>query len=213
MEYSCPRFTDTIIEYILALWKRGCLEARHVESANLYLRALSRFNDNTGRKRAVCPSTGDNCTGCPSFYFYFLRAHCRFRDVFVFLVEGCMRARRVAGTMQGHLSNALVLGVGCDSTGKMTRTSCLSLSLSPLHSFVELHAEWKSKRRSQNANMDERMTTLPGVFPVGCELESESRAPAVDDGLHAVDEALSKQESVASRVPPSWVVARRVRRP
>lgn len=94
----------------------------------------------------------------------------------------------------------------------MIRTAWL-FPLFPRPSFLELHAEWKSKRRSQNANIDERMTVLPGVFPVGCKLESESRA-TVDDGLQAVDEALSKQASMASRVPPSWAAARRVvRRP
>lgn len=104
----------------------------------------------------------------------------------------------------GHLSNVLVLGEGCDSIGRRFEQHGFTRS-----SFLELHAEWKSKRRGPDANIDERMTVLPGVFPVGCKLESESRA-TMDDGLQAVDEALSKQASVASRVPPSWAAARRV---
>ena len=58
--------------------------------------------------------------------------------------------------------------------------------------------------------MDERMTILPDVFPVGCMLESESAACKTEDGLQAFEEALSKQVSVASLIPPSWVAARRV---
>lgn len=83
------------------------------------------------------------------------------------------------------------------------------MPLYPLR-FLELHEEWKSLRDGQHSSMDERMTILPGVFPVGCKLESESTSCTAGDGLHRVDEALSKQTSVVSRVPPSWVAARSV---
>lgn len=63
-------------------------------------------------------------------------------------------------------------------------------------------------RHRQNSNMDERMTILPGVFPVGCKLESESTSYSAKDGLQAVEEALSEQTVVVSLVPPSWVAAR-----
>ena len=58
--------------------------------------------------------------------------------------------------------------------------------------------------------MDERMTILTGVFPVGCKLATESASYTEADGLLAVEEAISTQPSVASRVPPSWVEARQV---
>ena len=54
------------------------------------------------------------------------------------------------------------------------------------------------------------MTILPGVFPVGCKLDSESASYTSEDGLQAIEEALSKQASVGSLIPPSWVAARRV---
>eukprot|EP00903_Cladosiphon_okamuranus_P010529 g9959.t1 len=76
--------------------------------------------------------------------------------------------------------------------------------------FLELHEEWKSLRDDQSSSMDGRMTILPGVFRVGCKLASESASFTAEDGLRAVDEALSRQTSVASRVPPSWVTARQV---
>lgn len=86
-----------------------------------------------------------------------------------------------------------------------------SISPSPRLRFSELHAKWKGLRRHQQTNMDQRMTILPGVFPVGCKLETESESrTAAEDGLQAIDEALSKQAGVASFVPPSWVAARRV---
>lgn len=84
----------------------------------------------------------------------------------------------------------------------------------PLHAqpprprFLELHKQWKSLRDDQIVDMDKRMIILPGVFPVGCKLESESASYTAVDGLRAVDEALSKQTSVVSRVPPSWIAAR-----
>ena len=58
--------------------------------------------------------------------------------------------------------------------------------------------------------MDARMVILPGVFPVACKLETESASYTAEDGLQAVEEALSKQASVVSLVPPSWVAARQV---
>ena len=75
-----------------------------------------------------------------------------------------------------------------------------------------LHTKWKSLRHRQNLNIDERMAILPGIFPVGCKLATESAPYAAEDGLQAVDEALSKQAVVISRVPPSWVAARWVAR-
>eukprot|EP00752_Nemacystus_decipiens_P010711 g9538.t3 len=76
--------------------------------------------------------------------------------------------------------------------------------------FLELHTKWKFLRHRQNSNIDERMTVLEGVFPVGCKLSTESASCTATDGLHAVDEALSKQPVVISSVPPSWVAARNV---
>eukprot|EP00752_Nemacystus_decipiens_P006448 g5808.t1 len=76
--------------------------------------------------------------------------------------------------------------------------------------FLHLHQEWKALRDDQNSNTDTRMTILPGVFPVGCKLESESASYASEDGLQAIDGALSKQTAVVSCVPPSWVAARDV---
>ena len=73
---------------------------------------------------------------------------------------------------------------------------------------MELHEEWKSLRDYQSSSMDGRMTVLPGILPVGCKLATESASYTARDGLHAVDEALSRQKSVASSVPPSWVAAR-----
>ncbi len=63
-------------------------------------------------------------------------------------------------------------------------------------------------RDYQNSSLDGRMIVLPRVFPVGCKLATESASYTAGDGLQAVDEALSKQRSVASSVPPSWVAAR-----
>lgn len=71
--------------------------------------------------------------------------------------------------------------------------------------FLEIHKKWKSLR---DGNTDERMTILTGVFPVGCRLASVSASYTAGDGLQAVEEAISTQPSVASRVPPSWVAAR-----
>ena len=76
--------------------------------------------------------------------------------------------------------------------------------------FLELHKKWKSLRHRQNSNIDGRMVVLDGVFPVGCKLATESASCMTSDGLQAIDEALSKQAVVVSRVPPSWVSARRV---
>lgn len=88
-------------------------------------------------------------------------------------------------------------------------TACRYLHLS--FRFLEMHKEWRSLRDRQSSSMDEHMTILPGVFPVGCKLASESASfTAGDDGLRAVDEALSRQTSVVLSVPPSWVAARRV---
>lgn len=74
---------------------------------------------------------------------------------------------------------------------------------------MEMHKEWKSLRHDQNSSMDGRMTVLPGIFPVGCTLESESASSTAGDGLQAIDGALSKQTLVASSLPPSWAAARR----
>eukprot|EP00903_Cladosiphon_okamuranus_P017025 g15690.t1 len=76
--------------------------------------------------------------------------------------------------------------------------------------FSELHKKWKALRHRQNSSIDKRMSILPGVFPVGCKLASESSSHTAGDGLGAVDEALSKQTVVISSVPPSWVAARHV---
>lgn len=76
--------------------------------------------------------------------------------------------------------------------------------------FLDLHKRWRSLRHEKIASMDGRMTILPGVLPVGCRLDDESRLVdyAAEDGLQAVDNALSRQKSVISRVPPSWTAAR-----
>eukprot|EP00903_Cladosiphon_okamuranus_P019169 g17631.t1 len=76
--------------------------------------------------------------------------------------------------------------------------------------FLELHTKWKSMRHRQNSSMDERMTVLQGVFPVGCKLAAESASCVEPDGLQAIDKTLSKLTVVISRVPPSWVAARHV---
>eukprot|EP00903_Cladosiphon_okamuranus_P010804 g10207.t1 len=76
--------------------------------------------------------------------------------------------------------------------------------------FLELHEDWKSLRQRGNSSMDSRMTIVSGVLPVGCKLESESKSYTSEDGLQAVEEKLSEQESVASLIPPSWVAARQV---
>jgi len=82
--------------------------------------------------------------------------------------------------------------------------------LRPPLRFLELHEEWKSLRWRGNSKIDARMIILPGVFPVACKLESESASYGEEDGLQAVEETLSRQASVVSLVPPSWVAARRV---
>eukprot|EP00752_Nemacystus_decipiens_P017825 g15981.t1 len=76
--------------------------------------------------------------------------------------------------------------------------------------FLELHMRWKSLRHRQNSNIDERMTILPGILPVGCKLATESSSSTAGDGLQAVDDALSNHTVVISRVPPSWIAARHI---
>eukprot|EP00752_Nemacystus_decipiens_P017775 g15937.t1 len=76
--------------------------------------------------------------------------------------------------------------------------------------FLEKHEDWKSLRDNRNSSIDGRMTVLSGVFAVSCRLATESASGTAADGLQAVNEALSRQQSVASCVPQSWVAARQV---
>eukprot|EP00903_Cladosiphon_okamuranus_P010532 g9962.t1 len=111
--------------------------------------------------------------------------------------------------MRTPLCTVMLVGSHCDLLDG-TPEDNEQLLLAVEKRFLELHEEWKSLRDDQSSSMDGRITILPGVFPVGCKLASESASFTAGDGLRAVDEALSRQTSVASRVPPSWVVARQV---
>eukprot|EP00752_Nemacystus_decipiens_P001882 g1813.t1 len=106
------------------------------------------------------------------------------------------------------LCTVMLVASHFDQLGGATLEENKQLLVDVERRFLQLHQEWKSLRDGQNSNMDTRMTILPGVFPVGCKLENESVSYTAEDGLQAVDGALSKQTAVVSCLPPSWVAAR-----
>eukprot|EP00752_Nemacystus_decipiens_P013632 g12085.t2 len=113
--------------------------------------------------------------------------------------------------MRAPVCNVMLAASHFDMLHGATHQQNKQLLVTVEERFSELHAKWKSLRHRQGSNMDTRMTILPGVFPVGCKLASESADYTSKDGLQAVEEALlSNQMAVVSRVPLSWVAARQV---